>query len=65
MVFYNGVEERPDMETLILSDLFSVKDNEAALELKAIMLNINPGHNTGLLNTCKVLRDYSEYTYRV
>ena len=65
VVFYNGAEERPDKELLALSNLFSVKDEEISLELKAIMLNINPGHNAGLLNACKVLRDYSEYTYRV
>ena len=29
------------------------------------MLNINPGHNPGLLDTCKTLGDYSEYTHRV
>ena len=31
-----------------------------ALELKAVLLNINPGHNQELLDSCKTLRDYSE-----
>lgn len=65
VIFYNGIEERPDKELLKLSDLFSVYDEDVNLELKAVMVNINPGHNTGLLSTCKTLRDYSEYTYRV
>ena len=65
VIFYNGIEERPDKELLKLSDLFSVYDENVDLELKAVMVNINPGHNEGLLATCKTLGDYSEYTYRV
>ena len=30
-----------------------------------MMLNINPGYNEELMNTCKTLRDYAEYTERV
>lgn len=35
------------------------------MELTATILNINPGHNPALLNACKTLRDYSEYSARV
>ena len=35
------------------------------MELKAIMLNINRGHNEKLKGMCKSLNDYSEYTERV
>lgn len=65
VIFYNGAEERPDMEVLKLSDLYTVAEEEVSLELKAVILNINPGHNEKLLETCRTLRDYSEYTYRV
>lgn len=65
VIFYNGVVERPDVEVLKLSSLFSITDENISLELKAVMLNINPGHNTRLLNACRTLRDYSEYTCRV
>lgn len=65
IIFYNGEDEQPDSRMLKLSDSFTVQDAEYALELKAIMLNINPGHNTRLMDACKTLRDYSEYTSRV
>ena len=35
------------------------------MELKAVMLNINKGHNRKLMETCKTLQDYAEYTSRV
>lgn len=65
LIFYNGVEKRPEVETLLLSDLFTIPDAAKALELKAVMLNINTGCNESLLSTCKTLGDYAEYTCRV
>lgn len=65
LIFYNGSENRPDREVLRLSNLYTVKDEHYELELEALMLNINPGHNQKLLDTCKTLRDYSEYVHRV
>ena len=65
IIFYNGIEELPDRTVLKLSDAYSVKEDQPALELTAIMLNINSGHNETLKNTCKSLKDYSEYTRRV
>lgn len=35
------------------------------MELEATMLNINKGHNLKLMNACKSLKDYAEYTARV
>lgn len=46
-------------------DAFSVSEEDYALELKALLLNINKGHNVRLLETCKTLGDYAEYTARV
>jgi len=65
LIFYNGTTDRPDCETICLSDLFTVQQEDYSLELKATLLNINPGHNQQLLDTCKTLRDYSEYSHRV
>ena len=65
IVFYNGIEEHLDHEVLRLSDAFALGDEDVSLELKADMLNINLGHNEELMETCKTLRDYSEYVYRV
>jgi len=48
-----------------LLDAYSVKEENPALELTAVMLNINRGHNEKLKGLCKSLKDYSEYTARV
>lgn len=65
IIFYNGVEERPDIEYLKLSDMYTREEERYALELEAVLININPGHNEELMGMCKTLRDYSEYTERV
>lgn len=65
LIFYNGKDEHVEHKVLKLSDLYTISEKDAALELKAIMLNINPGCNQALLNACKTLKDYSEYTARV
>ena len=62
IIFYNGTEEQPDQRELRLSDTFQVKEDQPQLELKATMLNINKGHNKKLLDACRTLRDYAEYT---
>lgn len=65
IIFYNGVEERPDIEYLKLSDMYTREEERYALDLEAVLININPGHNEELMGMCKTLRDYSEYTERV
>lgn len=65
VIFYNGQVEQPDRKELKLSELFTVPEEEPSLELKAVMLNINKGHNRKLMETCKTLHDYAEYTSRV
>lgn len=65
LIFYNGEEEMPDRQILKLSNAYTHLDGTPKLELEAIMLNINPGHNQELLSMCKSLHDYSEYTARV
>lgn len=65
IIFYNGVEERPDIEYLKLSDMYIREEERYALDLEAVLININPGHNEELMGMCKTLRDYSEYTERV
>ena len=65
VIFYNGQAEQPDRRELKLSELFSIPDADPSLELKAVMLNINKGHNRKLMETCRTLQDYAEYTFRV
>lgn len=65
VVFYNGAEDRPERETLRLSDLFTVPDEHPSLELEALFININKGKNDKLLAACKTLSDYVEFTSRI
>ena len=65
LIFYNGVQEQPEVQELKLSDVYTVSNQEPSLELKATMLNINPGKNEDLKNACKALKDYAEYTSRI
>lgn len=65
IIFYNGKTEQPDRQILKLSHAYTISQENPSLELKAIMLNINKGHNVPLMNACKSLRDYAEYTAKV
>lgn len=65
VIFYNGVKSQPDRTEFLLSELFHPTTDQPALELKAVMLNINKGHNQELMNSCHTLRDYSEYVARI
>jgi len=47
---------------LKLSDAYETVENELHLELKVKMLNVNKGHSQQLMNACKTLKDYAEYT---
>ena len=65
IVFYNGQKERPERETIKLSDAYITRDEEVSLELCVDVLNINVGHNKELLMACKTLGDYAEFVHRV
>ena len=65
IVFYNGIQERPDCETICLSDLYSVEEETVSMELKVVVLNINEGHNKELMEACRTLWEYVEYVRRV
>ncbi|HJB00536.1 MAG TPA: hypothetical protein H9780_05185, partial [Candidatus Mediterraneibacter merdavium] len=76
VIFYNGEEERPERETLKLSDLYTFreKDKEQGeedgktgkadfkLELKAELLNICGDNNRALKEACRTLREYAVFT---
>ena len=62
IVFYNGVKEMPEEQTLKLSDAFENKTVKADVELTVRMLNINYGHNKRLMEKCRVLEEYSKLT---
>ncbi|HIS31473.1 MAG TPA: hypothetical protein IAB44_08025 [Candidatus Limivivens intestinipullorum] len=50
---------------LRLSDAYQIKEEEPEADLSVLVLNINPGKNQRLLETCQMLSDYSEYADRV
>ena len=58
VVFYNGMDKRPEIEQMRLSDAFEQPVEDPQLELKCMVYNINPGYNQELLNNCRVLREY-------
>ncbi len=60
VVFYNGKAEKEDERILKLSDSFPPEyKDDADIEVKVRMLNINYGHNRELLDACKPLYEYS------
>lgn len=65
IIFYNGQKKLPDRQELKLSDVYEIPEDSPWLELKAVMLNINKGHNPELMKACKTLQDYAEYTDKV
>lgn len=65
VVFYNGTDKRPEMETGRLSDAFEKAADEPELELKVRMLNINSGNNKELLDKCRTLKEYCMYVERI
>jgi len=65
LVFYNGLQKEPDRMELQLSDAFirnpSIPEGmKPSLEVRAVMLNINWGHNQELMEHCKRLQEYSQ-----
>ena len=61
LVFYNGTEEQPDYEEIYLKDAFGNNEipEDDFLDFKAVMLNINYGHNKELMERCRPLKEYA------
>lgn len=60
VVFYNGLTDASDRTELHLTDLFVEQTGaEPCMELTAVMLNINWGHNRDLMEKCRKLKEYS------
>lgn len=65
IVFYNGIEERPERSILKLSDLYEVKGKKGCLEFETLVLNINYGKNRELMEKCQILMEYSIFIDRI
>lgn len=64
-VFYNGLTDEPDRQILRLSDSYPDDQLDIHLEVQAVMLNINYGHNRELMEKCRTLHDYALFISRV
>ncbi len=58
-VLYNGEAERSEREEQRLSDAFE-KPAEG-YEWTAHVVNVNPGHNPGILSRCELLGEYADF----
>lgn len=58
--FYNGTANADDVTLLRLSDAFG-GDVPSDIEVLVTMMNINSGHNTRLLESCRALKEYSGF----
>ena len=65
VVFYNGLEERPEREIFRLSDLFEEGEDEPQIELICEAININPNKNTMLKKKSYVLEGYCTFVEKV
>lgn len=61
VVFYNGTDCQPEKQILRLSNAFEKEQDNPELELAVTVYNINLGNNQGLMEACRVLREYAEY----
>ena len=61
LVFYNGTKAEPDRQELRLSDSFIKREEQPDLECRAVVLNINYGHNKELMEACRKLYEYSRF----
>ncbi len=59
VVFYNGLKEYADETMLRLSDSFDKNREEADIEVKVRMLNVNHGRNKELMDRCEPLAEYA------
>ena len=65
VVFYNGTDEQPKVQTLKLSDAYEKKQAYPELELKVTVYNINWGNNQELMDACHTLKEYAQYVGQV
>lgn len=65
IVFYNGVQEQPEIKVMKLSESFATETEEVNLELVTTQFNINPGYNEELKKNCPSLYEYTTYVQMI
>ena len=63
--FYNGEKKLPERSERRLSDLYRNHTGTPALELKTLVLNINPGYNTEFMEKCRTLHEYMLFVSKI
>lgn len=63
IVFYNGTKEEPERQILELNAAFpdECNKNDAALQCRAVVLNINLGYNSSIMKKCEKLKEYAQF----
>ncbi|MCR5251941.1 MAG: hypothetical protein K6E50_15210 [Lachnospiraceae bacterium] len=60
VIFYNGMDDEEEQKVLKLSDAFPVdKGDEADVELRVRLINVNRGHNRRLMEVCRPMYEYA------
>ncbi len=65
VVFYNGTEEIEDRSEILLSSAYETETSDPDLELRVTVFNVNHGHNSRLLESCPILKEYAQYVEKV
>ena len=67
IVFYNGTKAEPERQELRLSEAFPdwCEKENAFLECRAVVLNINLGYNKKVMEKCKKLKEYAEFIAKI
>ena len=67
IVFYNGTKEEPEQQILELSAAFpkEYSKENAALQCRAVVLNINLGYNKKVMERCKKLKEYAQFIAKI
>ena len=63
VVFYNGTKEEPERQVLELRAAFpkEYSKENAALQCRAVVLNINLGYNKNAMEKCRKLKEYAQF----
>ena len=63
VVFYNGTKEEPERQVLELRAAFpkEYSKENAALQCRAVVLNINLGYNKNVMEKCRKLKEYAQF----
>jgi len=67
VVFYNGTNEEPERQVIYLHESFpdAMSPEVAALDCRAVILNINIGHNKSIMQKCRKLEEYAIFIGRI